>query len=161
MGHQRRLHLGLEVVAVILFGLAPSACGEGDPTGSAGPGTVTVRFVYEASTIVDPAVAQAFPACVQGAGQTHIHPGWRNFVRVNMQAVAPDRWEIELTDVPVVTEQRIRVSDPNVCAENPTGAATEGVRANGVLLTRIVDTPGSGIEPGLAFSVAANGTVTP
>lgn len=62
--------------------------------------------------------------------------------------------------MPVGSEQRIRVGDPNTCAENPTGASTEDVTANGVLLTRIVDTPGSGIEPGLAFSAAADGTVT-
>jgi hypothetical protein len=35
------------------------------------------------------------------------------------------------------------------------------VSANGTLLTRVVDTPGNGIEPGLAFEVAANGSVTP
>lgn len=161
MRQPRRWRPALALSALAPFGLALSACSEGDPAEPPGSGPATVRFVYSASTIVDPAVAQAFPACVQGVGQTHIHPGWRNFVRVNMQAVAPDRWEIEFTDVPVVTEQRIRVSDPNVCAENPTGAATEGVQANGVLLDRVVDTPGSGIEPGLAFTVAADGTVTP
>ena len=42
-----------------------------------------------------------------------------------------------------------------------TGASTERVSANGTLLTRVVDTPGSGIEPGLAFEVAADGSVTP
>lgn len=35
------------------------------------------------------------------------------------------------------------------------------VFANGVLLTRIVDTPGNGTEPGLAFTVSASGGVTP
>ncbi len=78
-----------------------------------------------------------------------------------MQVAGPDRWEITFQDAPIGGEQRIRVSDPNVCPQNPTGAATEGVSANGVTLTRIVDTPGSGIEPGLAFSVSADGAVMP
>ena len=63
--------------------------------------------------------------------------------------------------VQVGSEQRIRISDPNACALNATGASTDGVSANGTLLTRVVDTPGSGVEPGLAFEVAADGSVTP
>lgn len=147
--------------SVAVLALALVACG-GDEALTPGPATrATVRFTYEASTTIDPSVAQQFPACVQGVGQTHIHPGWRGFARVDMQPVGDDGWEIIFGDVPTGTEQRIRVSDPNVCAQNATGAATEGVRANGVLLVRVVDTPGSGIEPGLAFTVAPDGTVTP
>ena len=141
--------------------IAVTACGDDEPSGPVGATTATVRFVYVASTAIDPAVEQQFPQCVQGVGQTHIHPSWRNFGRVNMQVAGADGWEITFQDVPVEGEQRIRVSDPNVCAQNPTGAATEGVSANGVTLTRIVDTPGSGIEPGLAFSVSADGAVEP
>ena len=141
--------------------VAVPGCARDEPSGPVGATAATVRFVYGASTAVDPGVAEGFPGCVQGVGQTHIHPGWRDFARVTMPAVGPDNWEITFQDVPVGGEQRIRVSDPNVCAQNPTGAATEGVSANGVTLTRIVDTPGSGIEPGLAFSVSAQGTVTP
>ena len=92
---------------------------------------------------------------------THIHLGWRGFIAVIMTAVEPERWEIMFSDVPVDEEQRIRVSDPNVCALNPTGASTEGVFANGTLLVRVVDTPGSGVEPGLAFQVSADGTIRP
>ncbi len=141
--------------------VAVTACDDDAPTGPVGATTATVQFVYVASTAIDPAVAQQFPQCVQGVGQTHIHPSWRSFGRVNMQVAGADRWEITFQDVPVGGEQRIRVSDPNVCAQNSTGAATEGVSANGVTLTRIVDTPGSGIEPGLAFSVSADGVVGP
>ena len=47
------------------------------------------------------------------------------------------------------------------CATDPNGASTENVFANGILLTDIVGTPGNGTEPGLAFTVAADGTVTP
>ncbi len=161
MNRPRRLGSSSLAIALASCGVVLMGCAGDDPAGPPGSATATVRFVYAASTSIDPAVQQQFPACVQGVGQTHIHPGWRAFVRVNMQAVGADRWEIELADVPVGSEQRIRVSDPNVCAQNATGAATQGVRANGVLLTRVVDTPGSGIEPGLAFTVASGGVVTP
>lgn len=152
-GHLLLLAAG---TAVALIG-----CAGEEPSGPVGATTATVRFVYGAPTAIDPAVAEGFPGCVQGVGQTHIHPGWRDFARVGMQAAGADSWEITFQDVPVGGEQRIRVSDPNVCAQNATGAATEGVSANGVTLSRIVDTPGSGIEPGLAFSVSADGSVTP
>ena len=150
-------------VSVVAAGaaVALAACGGEDPSGPSGPVRATVQFVYAAPTQVDPDVAAQFPQCVQGVGRTHIHPGWRNFARIDMQAVGAERWEITFEDVPVGEEQRIRISDPNTCAQNPTGASTEGVSANGVTLTRIVDTPGTGTEPGLAFTVSADGTVTP
>ncbi len=121
----------------------------------------SVEFVYQASTSIDPGVAAAHAACVTGVGQTHIHPSWLNFSRVNMSAVGVERWEITFGDVPIDVLQSIRISDPNVCASNRTGAATQNVSANAVLLTNVVDTPGSGVEPGLSFTVNANGQVTP
>ena len=78
-----------------------------------------------------------------------------------MTAAAADRWQITFDDVPVDSEQRIRISDPNACRTDPNGASTTNIFANGVLLTRVVDTPGNGTEPGLAFTVAAGGVVTP
>ena len=146
-------------VLAIMLGL--SACRD-DSTGLDAPTTfATVVFSYSASTSTGPAVAAMHPQCVQGVNVTHLHAGWRNFQAFALTAVAPDRWEITFTDVPVESEQRIRISDPNACALNATGASTEGVSANGTLLTRVVDTPGSGIEPGLAFELAADGIVTP
>ena len=121
----------------------------------------TVAFVYLAATAIDPAVQNMFPGCVAGVGSTHIHPSWREFDRIDMTPVGADRWEISFNDVPTDEDVRIRISDPNVCAHNPTGAATENAFANGVELTQIVDTPGAGIEPGLGFRVAPDGTVTP
>ncbi len=82
-------------------------------------------------------------------------------MRIDLQPVGLDRWQITFDDVPVEQSQSIRVSDGNVCNENPTGAATRNVFANNVLLTQIVPTPGSGTEPGLAFTVNRNGVVTP
>jgi hypothetical protein len=99
--------------------------------------------------------------CVQLVGRTHIHPGWRGFARIDMTAVGTDRWEISFSDVPTNARQSIRVSDGNACDQNPTGAATRNVFANDVLLTEVVPTPGSGTEPGLAFSVGSDGRVAP
>lgn len=78
-----------------------------------------------------------------------------------MTATSAHRWTITFPDVPVGADQAIRVSDPNVCAENPTGAATETVFANGIRLTEVVDTPGSGNESGLRVVVDLTGRVRP
>lgn len=146
---------------ILIGGLATGCSSSSSPSGPPGPRVATVEFVYRAAVATDPAVREAFPACVGGVGETHIHPGWHGFARTDMSPSGADAWRIMFTDVPVGQELAIRVSDPNVCADNPTGAATESVFANGVLLTRVVPTPGSGTEPGLALSVAADGTVSP
>ena len=78
-----------------------------------------------------------------------------------MQADGTQLWHITFTDVPIAERVSIRVSDPNVCAENATGAATRNVFANDVRLVEVVPTPGTGTEPGLAFTVNAGGAVTP
>ena len=78
-----------------------------------------------------------------------------------MRASGSDLWQITFTDVPIDERLSIRVSDPNVCAENATGAATRNVSANDVRLVEVVPTPGTGTEPGLAFTVNAGGAVTP
>ena len=149
-----------EYLAAMLASLAASGCGD-DSSSPELSGVATVEFVYAASTTTSPEVVANFPQCVGGVGFTHIHPSWRGFQAIPLTAVAAERWEITFSDVPVGAEQRIRISDPNTCALNPTGASTVGVFANGTLLSRIVDTPGSGIEPGLSFSSAEDGTITP
>lgn len=128
---------------------------------TAGAATATVRFVYRASTAPRTDLPAAAQGCVQGVGRTHIHPSWRSFARIDMTPVGADRWEIAFSDVPTNARQSIRVSDGNVCDENATGAATRNVFANDVLLVEVVPTPGSGTEPGLAFSVSSDGRVTP
>jgi hypothetical protein len=147
----------------ILPALLLASCGGGDG-GNSGPTapqqTATVEFVYDAATTTDPAIAAQFPDCVRSIGPTHLHPSWRNYQLLPL-ARGTNRFTLTLTDVPVGTENRIRISDPNACDTHVTGASTENVFANGVLLTRIVDTPGTGIEPGLGFQVSANGTITP
>jgi hypothetical protein len=144
----------------VLAALAAAACGGSDGGSAAPPPLGTVAFRYDAAVTVDPAVAASAPDCVAGVGQTHIHPSWRGFERIDMTADASG-WTISFDDVPVGERARIRVSDANACAENPTGAATRNVSANGVPLTEIVDTPGSGTEPGLAFTLGEDGTVVP
>lgn len=134
---------------------APTSPTPGSPSTG---GAATVRFVYRAATTP----RSDLPAdCVQLVGHTHIHPSWRGFGRIDMTPIGADRWEIAFADVPTGARQSIRVSDGNACDENPTGAATRNVFANDVLLTEVVPTPGSGTEPGLAFTVSADGRVTP
>jgi hypothetical protein len=143
--------------------VAAAACGgSADAPSPTSPGapTATVRIVYRASVSPRTDLPQSLATCVSGVGQTHIHPSWRAFVAVPLQAQS-NQWEITFTDVPTTARQSIRVSDGNVCDENPTGAATRNIFANDVLLTQIVTTPGSGPEPGLAFGVDTTGRVTP
>ena len=77
-----------------------------------------------------------------------------------LQAFPPDRYEIALTDVPVNMRVSFRVNDQNSCDENPTGAVTRNVFANGVRLIQNTTTPGSGDEPGYALAVAPDGTIS-
>jgi hypothetical protein len=144
--------------------LVAAACGGAyngsSPTAPGSSSRATVRFVYRASVTPRTDLPQSLATCVSGAGPTHIHPSWRTFTAIPLQAAA-NQWEITFTDVPTTARQSIRVSDGNACDENPTGAATRNIFANDVLLTQIVTTPGSGPEPGLAFGVDATGRVTP
>lgn len=149
---------------IVLFTVAGTlACGTAssstDSPIAPGATRATVTFVYRASTIPRTDLPAALASCVSGVGHTHIHPSWRSFARIEMTAIGADRWEISFSDVPVGVRQSIRVSDGNACDENPTGAATRNVFANGIALSEIVPTPGSGTEPGLAFTVSADGRV--
>ena len=133
---------------------ALTACNDGgtSPTSPSAAGA-TVQFDYRASTTVSPDLPPSTQACVSGVGRTHIHPSWRSFNRIDMQAAGTDLWQITFTDVPIAVRLSIRVSDPNVCAENATGAATQSVFANNVPLVDVVPTPGTGrIGPYRRFS---------
>jgi hypothetical protein len=103
----------------------------------------------------------ANPTCVQATAMTHIHPSWQAWAAVHMVANGPDQWTLGFTDVPVGAVVSFRLNDPNRCSVHATGATTANISANGVLLSHIVSTPGSGPEPGLSFSVDAAGVVTP
>lgn len=123
--------------------------------------TVMVRFEYRASTEVDQAIAAEKANCAQNVGFTHVHPSWRDYSVVRMAPEGPELWSATFSDVPI-GGGKIRVSDANACATHRAGAVTAHVvYANGVLLTREVDTPGDGIEPGFGFKVSAEGIVEP
>jgi hypothetical protein len=144
--------------------LLAAACGGDDsgpsPSSPTPAPTAIVRIVYRAAVTPRTDLPQSAATCVSGVGQTHIHPSWRQFTAIPLQA-GSNQWEITFSDVPTTARQSIRVSDGNVCDENPTGAATRNIFANDVLLTQIVTTPGSGPEPGLGFGVDATGRITP
>ena len=161
-----RWPLGLVMV------LAMGGCGGSSPV-EPGARLAIVEFVYRAPTTVDATVLERFRRCVEGVGRTHIHPSWRSFVRFDMNPAGADRWQITFVDVPTEQTLAVRLNDPNACATHPHGASLANVFANGVLLIRVVETPGPdhgvnlnppgvpAVEPGLALRVAEDGTVMP
>ncbi len=154
----------MRALVVSLLASAAIGCGNGNdstPTGPSGAATATVQFIYRARTTPRTDLPPSTRTCVAAVGPTHIHPSWRQWIAIPLQAAAADRWEISFNDVPAGGRLAVRVSDGNVCDENPTGAATRNVFANDVRLTEIVTTPGSGPEPGFGFAVDASGRVTP
>jgi hypothetical protein len=136
--------------------LTSAACDE-EPT-SPSPPDVRITFVGPTTRRSNlPASAQA---CITGVGVTHIHPSWRSFAAIPLQAVPPDRYEITFDDVPRDLRVSFRINDQNSCDENPTGAVTQNVFANGTRLIQNATTPGNGEEPGYALTVAANGSIS-
>jgi len=146
------------VASAVLLSIS---CDDVHPPTSPTATMATVRFEYAAPTTLRSDLTDAQRACAQAVEHTHIHPSWRNFDRFDMEAGGPDLWRATFTDAPVNARLSIRISDGNACVENATGAATRNITANAVRLTDIVPTPGSGTEPGLAFTVDARGHVTP
>jgi hypothetical protein len=135
-------------------------CDDPAPTISFGSAPATVRIVFMGATARRTDLPASAQACVDGVGTTHAHPSWRNFEAVPLQAVPPDRYEFTFDDVPVNTRVSFRVNDQNACDQNPTGAVTRDVFANNVRLVQNTTTPGSGDEPGFAFTVSNNGVIT-
>ena len=145
----------------VVVSLAMLGCGESDaPTSPPGSSTATVRLVFMGSTARRTDLPPSAQACVNGVGATHTHPSWRSFAVIPLQAVPPDRYEITFADVPVNSRVSFRVNDQNACDENATGAVTRNVFVNDVRLIQNATTPGNGDEPGFAFTVAPNGTVS-
>ena len=164
--YPRHMRVPLVTIAALL-GAAALGCDTGDaPTIQPGATvlpdarTATVRIVYAGSTARRPDLPPSAQACVNGVGATHIHPSWRNFAGIALQPAPPDRYEISFSDVPVDTRVSFRINDQNSCDENPTGAVTRNVLVNDVRLIQNATTPGNGEEPGFAFVVARNGTIT-
>jgi hypothetical protein len=152
-----RTRTAFAVAALITF--ASPACDD-VPRQSMGPGgvAVTLRVIFQGPTERDPDLPPAALPCVTGVGATHIHPSWRDFAGIPMVPVPPSRYEIVFTDAPVNTRLTFRVNDQNFCDENPTGAVTGNIIVNDVRLTQNTITPVD--EPGFAFTLAPDGTVT-
>jgi hypothetical protein len=148
--------LSIACAAVVLVS-SGSGC-----TSSTAPASpfATVRVVFRGSTTQRSDLPASAQACVSGVGVTHTHPSWRNFGAFPLQAVPPDRYEIAFTDVPVDARVTFRINDQNYCDQNPTGAVLRNVFANDVELAQNTTTPGSGDEPGFAFSVSSSGRVS-
>jgi hypothetical protein len=146
-----------------LASVATLACDYGNSPASPNPPastTATARIVFAGPTARRTDLPTSAQACVNGVGATHIHPSWRDFAGIPLQPVPPDRYEIVFTDVPVNTTVSFRVNDQNSCDENPTGAVTRNILVNDIRLAQNATTPGNGDEPGYAFRIAANGTIT-
>jgi hypothetical protein len=125
-----------------------------------GSAVATVRIVLAGSTTRRADLPASADACVNGVGATHVHPSWRSFAAIPLQPVPPDRYEISFTDVPANTRVSFRINDQNSCDQNPTGAVTRNVLVNDFRVAQNTTTPGNGDEPGFAFVVTANGTVS-
>ena len=143
---------------LIAMGLAIATLGCDRPTTPSG--SMTVRIVFLGSTARRSDLPASAQACVSGVGATHTHPSWRNFASIALQPVPPDRYEITFTDVPANTLVSFRVNDQNSCDENPTGAVTRNVLVNDIRLIQNTTTPGNGDEPGYAFTISSNGTIS-
>lgn len=148
------------VAAAAMVGVAAAACDEA--TSSTGPSSelATVRIVFLGSTTRRSDLPASALACANGVGLTHIHPSWRSFAGLPLQPVPPDRYQIVFDDVPVSTRVSFRINDQNSCDENSTGAVTRNIVVNDIRLIQNATTPGNGDEPGYAFTVARNGTVS-
>jgi len=145
--------------AAFAVGLATLACSSGPPSPTSSSAAI-VRIVFMGATARRSDLPASAQACVNGVSATHIHPSWRNFEAIPLQPVPPDRYEISFTDLPLGARVAFRVNDQNACDENPTGAVTRNVLVNDVRLIQNTTTPGNGDEPGFAFTMAPNGTVS-
>ena len=147
-------------VAAVVLCLATIGCEDSSPTTPSGSTMGTVRLVFMGATARRTNLPASAQACVNGVGATHTHPSWHSFAAIPLMAFPPDRYEITFTDVPVDMRVSLRVNDQNACDENPTGAVVRNVFVNGIRLLQNTTTPGNGDEPGFAFTVAPNGTIS-
>src|SRR5256885_2010930 len=148
------------VAAAALVGVAVPGCDESVPSMGPSAAAATVRIVFLGSTTRRADLPASALPCADGAGATHIHLSWRSFAAAPLRPVPPDRYEIVLDDVPLDTRVTFRINDQNACDENSTGAVTRNVLVNDVRVMQNATTPGNGDEPGYAFMVARNGTVS-
>lgn len=148
---------------IAAFVIGTPGCGTTDTAAGLmpqpGATIATVRIVFAGATARRADLPDSAQPCVNGVGLTHIHPSWRSFGGIPLQAFPPDRYELTFNDVPISTRVSFRVNDQNACDENPTGAVTRNIFVNDVRLTQNATTPGNGDEPGFAFTIAPNGAI--
>ena len=149
-----------QAAAAALVGVAAAGCDESMSPPRPGSAMASVRFVYAGPTARRSDLPPSALDCLNGVGLTHIHPSWRDFAATPLRPLPPDRYDILLDDVPVDTRVSFRINDQNSCDENPTGAVTRNIFVNDLRVVQNTTTPGNGDEPGFAFTVAPNGTVT-
>ena len=140
--------------------LATSGCDEANGPSPSPTQPGSVRIVLAAATTRRSDLPPSAQSCGSAVGATHVHPSWRNFAAIPLQPIPPDRYEIAFTDVPINMRVSFRINDQNACDENPTGAVTRNVSVNDVPLVQNATTPGNGDEPGFAFTMAPNGTIS-
>lgn len=155
--------LGLALMAVVVT----SGCDGSSRSSPASPAsrpsptpttTVEVHFTYQASTTVDPAVDYSTCSPTGVEFTTHLHFIWNEWDdRRYMQATGTLLFEYTAR-VPADQGLEIALHDPNVCLQGNVYVAPSELRANDVLLTRVVPVQDG---TGLAFRVGADGTVTP
>jgi hypothetical protein len=145
---------------ILLLAAALSAFEPACRSSTAPSSQATVRVVFQGATARRTDLPPSLQPCMDGVGMTHIHPSWRSFGASPLRAVPPDRYDITLDDAPVNTRLSFRVNDQNFCDQNPTGAVTRNILVNDVRLVQNTTTPGNGDEPGYAFVVAPNGSIT-
>jgi hypothetical protein len=156
----RRRRWSRVLAATALACLAMAGCDEPSGVTNVGIPATDARLVFVGSTTRRSDLSPSAVACANAVVVTHAHPSWRNFDTVPLPPVPPDRYEITFTDIPINTRVSFRVNDQNFCDENATGAVTRNVFVNNVRLVQNTTTPGTGEEPGFAFTLAPNGTVT-
>jgi hypothetical protein len=148
-----------KVVLLMTVGALAAGCGsQTQPTSTST--LATVWIVYRGATERRTDLPASAESCVQGVGLTHIHPSWRAFAGIPLQAVPQLGYDLTFDDVPAGTRVSFRVNDRNWCDRNPTGAVLNGVFVNDVPLVQNALTPGSGQEPGYAFTVDSTGRIT-
>ena len=120
--------------------------------------TVAVSLTYRAATEVDPAVDYDSCSPTGVVFTTHLHFTWNSWDdRRYMPAAGPDLFEYT-AEVPVDQDLQTALHDPNICLEGNVYVAPTELRANGLLLTSVVNVRDG---TGLAFRVGADGTVAP
>jgi hypothetical protein len=86
----------LAISAVLVLVMAAVGCDDRDSPSASSPDSrmATVRIVFPGATTGRTDLPPSVQACVNGVSATHIHPSWRSFAAIPLQAVPPDGYEL-------------------------------------------------------------------